>query len=468
VKTHYDLMVVGGGPGGYVAAIRASQLGFRTALVEREALGGVCLNWGCIPTKALLRGAEIAHTLRTAGDFGFTVGPSSLDLEVLVGHSRSVAAGLSKGIAQLLRKHGVTHIQGHARLAGKCSVSVRGDGGSQTTYQANHIVLATGARPRQLPGIVVDGERIWGAREAMTPTQLPQRLLVIGAGAIGVEFASLYADLGSEVTLVEMADGILPGADDEIATRAKAALSERGIRILTGHSLVQIAPRGQDALTATLAPAGGSNQLEVETDRAILAVGVTGNVEDLGLEGMGAEVRGGFLVTDDWGYTGVVGLYAIGDVAGPPWLAHKASHQAVQCVEHIAGVGRHQALQTSRVPTCIYSRPQIASVGLTEAQARAEGRPIRVGRAPLQANGKALAMGEGKGLVKTLFDEATGELLGAHLIGPEVTELVQGFTVARQLEATENDLLDTVFPHPTLSESMHESVLDALNRAIHH
>jgi len=467
VKTRYDLMVVGGGPGGYVAAIRASQLGFRTALVEREALGGVCLNWGCIPTKALLRGAEIAHTLRTAGDFGFTVGPSSLDLEVLVGHSRSVAMGLSKGIAQLLRKHSVTHIKGHARLEGKCSLSVEGEEGAQT-YQAKHIVLATGARPRQLPGIVVDGELIWGAREAMTPTRLPQRLLVIGAGAIGVEFASLYADLGSEVTLVEMAGGILPGADDEIATRAQAALSERGIRILTRHSLVQLAPRGQDALTATLASAEGSNTLEVETDRAILAVGVTGNVEDLGLETVGAEVSRGFLVTDDWGYTGVVGLYAIGDVAGPPWLAHKASHQAVQCVERIAGVGHRQALQMSRVPTCIYSRPQIASVGLTEAQARADGRPIRVGRAPLQANGKALAMGEGKGLVKTLFDEATGELLGAHLIGPEVTELVQGFTVARQLEATENDLLDTVFPHPTLSESMHESVLDALNRAIHH
>lgn len=467
MKTHYDLMVVGGGPGGYVAAIRASQLGFRTALVERESLGGVCLNWGCIPTKALLRGAEIAHTLRTADDFGFTVGPSSLDLGVLVGHSRSVAAGLSKGVAQLLRKHSVTHIKGHARLEGKCTLSVEGESGSQT-YQAPHIVLATGARPRQLPGIAVDGERIWGAREAMTPTQLPQRLLVIGAGAIGVEFASLYADLGSEVTLVEMAGGILPDADDEIAQRAQAALSERGIRIFTQHSLVQLAPRGQDALAATLASVEDSSQLDIETDRAILAVGVTGNVDDLGLEAMGAEMRGGFLVTDDWGHTGVVGLYAIGDMAGPPWLAHKASQQAVQCIEHIAGVGRGQPLQMSRVPTCIYSRPQIASVGLTEAQVLAAGRLYRVGRAPLHANGKALAMGEGNGLVKTLFDEATGELLGAHFIGPEVTELVQGFTVARQLEATENDLLDTVFPHPTLSEAMHESVLDAMHRAIHH
>lgn len=467
MKTRYDLMVVGGGPGGYVAAIRASQLGFRTALVERESLGGVCLNWGCIPTKALLQGAEIAHTLRTAGEFGFTVGPTSLDLSVLVGRSRSVAARLSDGIAQLLRKHNVDHIKGEASLAGKCLLNVE-DGSGPQTYHADHILLATGARPRQLPGVVVDGERIWGAREAMTPTQVPERLLVIGAGAIGVEFASLYADLGSQVTLVEMASDILPGADEEIAARAHAALAERGIRILTRHALLQLEHEGRDAVSATLAPTGDAAPLHVAADRAILAVGVTGNVEGLGLEALGAQVQGGFVVTNDWGHTGVVGLYAIGDVAGPPWLAHKASQEGVQCVEHIAGTGRGQPQQATRIPTCIYSRPQIASVGLTEAQVQAVGRPYRVGRAPLQANGKALAMGEGNGLVKTLFDEVTGELLGAHLIGPEVTELVQGFTLARQLEATENDLLDTVFPHPTLSESMHESVLDALHRAIHH
>ncbi len=467
METRYDLMVVGGGPGGYVAAIRAAQLGFRTALVEREALGGVCLNWGCIPTKALLRGAEIAHTLRSAGEFGFTIGETSLDLQALVGHSRAVAARLSGGIAQLLRKHGVTHVRGQARLAGKCALTVESDGAVRD-YHADHIVLATGARARQLPGIHADGERVWGAREAMTPPALPARLLVIGGGAIGVEFASLYADLGSQVTLVEMASRILPESDAEIAGLAQAALGDRGIRIVTGHALAQLDPRGDDALSATLASATDSGEIRVEADRAIVAVGVSGNIEDLGLETVGAETRRGFLVADDWGRTGVVGLYAGGDVAGPPWLAHKASQQAVQCVEHIAGVGRRQPLQMSRIPACIYSRPQIASVGLTEEQARALGRPVRVGRAPLHANGKALAMGEGRGLVKTLFDEASGELLGAHLIGPEVTEMIQGFAVARQLEATENDLLDTVFPHPTLSESMHESVLDALGRAIHH
>lgn len=467
MNTRYDLMVVGGGPGGYVAAIRAAQLGFRTALVEREALGGVCLNWGCIPTKALLRGAEIAHTLRTAREFGFTTGETSLDLQALVGHSRAVAERLSGGIAQLLRKHGVTHLSGQARLTGKCTLVVESEGLEQD-YHADHIVLATGARARQLAGMRAPAGLVWGAREAMTPTALPARLLVIGGGAIGVEFASLYADLGSEVTLVEMASRILPEADTEIADLAQAALIARGIRIVTGYSVAQLEPRGETALSATLASSAEAAQIHVEADRAVVAVGVTGNIEDLGLEAGGAETRRGFLVADDWGRTGVVGLYAVGDVAGPPWLAHKASQQAVQCVEHIAGVGRGQPLQMSRIPACIYSRPQIASVGLTEAQARSLGRPLRVGRAPLHANGKALAMGEGSGLVKTLFDEATGELLGAHLIGPEVTEMVQGFAVAQQLEATENDLLDTVFPHPTLSESMHESVLDALGRAIHH
>lgn len=467
METRYDLMVVGGGPGGYVAAIRAAQLGFRTALVEREALGGVCLNWGCIPTKALLRGAEIAHVLRTAGEFGFTIGETSLDLQVLVGHSRSVAARLSGGIAQLLRKHGVAHLRGQARLAGKCSLTVESESGVQE-YRADHIVLATGARARELPGVQVDGGRVWGAREAMTPAALPERLLVIGGGAIGVEFASLYGDLGSRVTVVEMAGHILPEADREIAGRAQAAFVERGIEVLAGYRVVRMEPCGEAAVTAVLASAEGGNEIRVEADRAILAVGVTGNIEDIGLETVAVETRKGFVVTDGWGCTGVVGLYAVGDVAGPPWLAHKASQQAVQCVEHIAGVGRTQPLQMSRIPGCIYSRPQIASVGLTEEQAWALGRPVRVGRAPLHANGKALAMGEGSGLVKTLFDEASGELLGAHLIGPEVTELVQGFAIARQLEATESDLLDTVFPHPTLSESMHESVLDALGRAIHH
>ena len=467
MDTRYDLMVVGGGPGGYVAAIRAAQLGFRTALVERDTLGGICLNWGCIPTKALLRGAEIAHTLRSADHFGFTTGETRLDIGALVEHSRAVAGRLSGGIAQLLRKHGVSHIVGSGQLLDKGLLRVD-DGEAPRDFRADHVVLATGARARELPCVPMSDDRIWSAREAMTPTLLPERLLVIGGGAIGVEYASLYADLGSQVTLVEMAERILPETDAEIAVRAQRALEQRGIRVLVGHTLESVDTERGEALRATLHAANGAPPRQVEAERAVIAVGVTGNVEGLGLEALGATLSRGFLVADDWGWTGVAGLYAVGDVAGPPWLAHKASQQGVQCVEHIAGVGRSQPLQNSRIPACIYSRPQIASVGLSEEQARRLGRPLKIGHAPLYANGKALAMGEGDGLVKTVFDASSGELLGAHLIGPEVTELVQGFTVARQLEATEDDLLDTVFPHPTLSEAMHESVLDALGRAIHH
>ncbi|MEA3299683.1 MAG: dihydrolipoyl dehydrogenase [Pseudomonadota bacterium] len=460
----FDLMVVGGGPGGYVAAIRAAQLGFKTALVEREHLGGVCLNWGCIPTKALLRGAEVAHTLDSAAAFGFSVDNVRFDIAKLVAHSRAVAGRLTQGIAYLMKKNAITLIDGEARVSDKCQLTVSHQG-VETVYRADHILLATGARARNLPGIAVDGERVWGAREAMTPSTLPGRLLVIGAGAIGVEFASLYRDLGSEVTLVEAVERILPAEDAEISALAHKAFKARGIAIHTGTTVSALAHQG-DGVRATLRDGQGSEQ-HLDIDRVILAVGITGNIDNLGLEELGVATERGFIVTDEQCRTNVVGLYAIGDVAGPPWLAHKASHEGVHCVERIAGVGNSHPLDRTRIPGCTYCRPQVASIGLTEEQAKKAGRPIRVGRFNLAANGKALALGDSQGLVKTIFDAATGELLGAHMIGPEVTEQIQGFAIARSLEATEAELAGTVFPHPTLSEAMHESILAAYDRAIH-
>lgn len=459
----YDLIVVGGGPGGYVAAIRAAQLGFKTALVEREHLGGVCLNWGCIPTKALLRGAEVAHTLNTAADFGFSVENVKFDLAKLVGHSRAVSEKLTAGIEYLMKKNGVTVIEGEARLSGKCELTVATADGART-FKADHIILATGARARNLPGITVDEERIWSARKAMTPDELPQRLLVIGAGAIGVEFASLYRDLGSEVTLVEALNRILPAEDDEISALAKTAFTKRGIDVRTETTVTEVAYEA-DGVNATLRGPNGDEQIYF--DRVILAVGITGNVENLGLEELGVKIDRNFIVTDEFGRTGVVGLYAIGDVAGPPWLAHKASHEGILCVERIAGIDGLQPLDPNRIPGCTYCRPQVASVGLTEQQARAAGYDIRVGRFRMAANGKALAIKDFEGLVKTIFDDRTGELLGAHMIGPEVTEQIQGFGIAKTLEATEHELKRAVFAHPTVSEAMHESVLDAFDLAIH-
>jgi len=460
----FDLMVVGGGPGGYVAAIRAAQLGFKTALVEREHLGGVCLNWGCIPTKALLRGAEVAHTLHNADAFGFSVDNIQFDISKLVAHSRGVASRLTQGIAYLMKKNAITVIDGEARVSDKCRLTVHKDG-VDTEYQADHILLATGARARNLPGITVDGDRVWGAREAMTPEALPDRLLVIGAGAIGVEFASLYRDLGSEVTLVEAVDRILPAEDSEISALADKAFRTRGIAIHTGTTVSAVEPHGSGA-RVLLRSSDGQEQA-VEVDKVILAVGITGNIDNLGLEALGVTTDRGFIVTDERCRTNVVGLYAIGDVAGPPWLAHKASHEGVYCVERIAGVAGAHPLDKTRIPGCTYCRPQVASIGLTEEQARKTGRAIRVGRFNLAANGKALAIADSQGLVKTVIDDATGELLGAHMIGPEVTEQIQGFAIARSLEATEVELAGTVFPHPTLSEAMHESILAALDRAIH-
>ena len=459
----YDLMVVGGGPGGYVAAIRAAQLGFKTALVEKQHLGGVCLNWGCIPTKSLLRGADIAHTLKEADHFGFSFDNLSFDINKLVKHSRSVASKLSGGVGYLMQKNNITVIDGTATVADKCRLDVSYNG-TVTQYRSNHIILATGARARNLPNIEIDGDLVWGAREAMTPTTLPGSLLVIGGGAIGVEFASLYNDLGTDVTLVEAAERITPAEDTEISALAENSFKQRGIKVLTNTLVDSIEGAGKQAL-ALIKGANGDQQLKF--DQIILAVGIQGNIEGLGLESLGVKTENSFLIADPFGKTNLVGLYAIGDVAGAPWLAHKASHEAIVCVENIAGVEAVEPLNKNRVPGCTYCRPQIASVGLTEAQARAAGHSVRVGRSSLSTNGKALAIHEAEGLVKTVFDANSGELLGAHMIGPEVTEQIQGFGIAQQLAATEHDLAHTIYAHPTVSESMHESVLDSLGVAIH-
>jgi dihydrolipoamide dehydrogenase len=456
-------MVVGGGPGGYVAAIRAAQLGFKTALVEKQHLGGVCLNWGCIPTKSLLRGADIAHTLKEADHFGFSFDNLSFDINKLVKHSRSVASKLSGGVAFLMQKNNITVIDGTATVADKCRLDVSYNG-TVTQYRSNHIILATGARARNLPNIEIDGDLVWGAREAMTPTTLPGSLLVIGGGAIGVEFASLYNDLGTDVTLVEAAERITPAEDTEISALAENSFKQRGIKVLTNTLVDSIEGAGKQAL-ALIKGANGDQQLKF--DQIILAVGIQGNIEGLGLESLGVKTENSFLIADPFGKTNLVGLYAIGDVAGAPWLAHKASHEAIVCVENIAGVEAVEPLNKNRVPGCTYCRPQIASVGLTEAQARAAGHSVRVGRSSLSTNGKALAIHEAEGLVKTVFDANSGELLGAHMIGPEVTEQIQGFGIAQQLAATEHDLAHTIYAHPTVSESMHESVLDSLGVAIH-
>ena len=459
----FDLAVVGGGPGGYVAAIRAAQLGMRVVLVERDHLGGICLNWGCIPTKALLRSAEILDHIGHARAFGLVVEGARFDLAQIVERSRKVASQLSKGVAHLLRKNKVEVVEGTARLAGKGRLEVATTSGRQSV-EAAHIILATGARARQLPGLETDGELVWSYREAMVPEASPKSLVVVGSGAIGIEFASFYRSLGAEVTVVEVLDRVLPVEDAEISALARKAFEKRGMRILTGASVKSL-EKGDDRATATIE--AGSAVSRITADRVIMAVGIVGNVEGLGLEEAGVRVERSHVVVDEWCRTGVDGVYAIGDLVGPPWLAHKASHEGVLCVERIAGVESAHPLDVSKIPGCTYSTPQIASIGLTEEAARAAGRKIRVGRFPFLGNGKAIALGEPEGLIKTVFDETTGELLGAHMIGAEVTELIQGFAVARQLEATELDLMATVFPHPTLSEMMHEATLDAFGRAIH-
>lgn len=462
--TSFDLIVVGGGPGGYVAAIRAAQLGMKTAVVEREHLGGICLNWGCIPTKALLRSSEINHILHNLDAYGFSAKDVSFDLAKVVKRSRGVAKQLSSGVGYLLKKNKVTVIDGHARLNGAGKLKVEKDGKAVADLSAKHIILATGARARTLPGLEPDGKLIWTYREAMVPDVMPKSLLVIGSGAIGMEFASFYADMGAEVTVAEVLDRILPQEDAEISAFAKKAFEKQGLKIHTGAKVSDL-KAGKDSVSATI-EAGGKSQ-SITVDRVVLAVGITGNVEDIGLDGTKVKVERGHVVVDEWLQTGEKGVYAIGDLVGAPWLAHKASHEGVICVEKIAGVKDVHPLDTSTIPGCTYCRPQVASVGMTEAKAKEAGHEVKVGRFPFIGNGKAIALGEPEGLVKTVFDAKTGELLGAHMIGAEVTEMIQGYGIARTLETTEVELMRAVFPHPTISESMHEAVLDAYGRVIH-
>jgi dihydrolipoamide dehydrogenase len=459
----FDLIVVGGGPGGYVAAIRAAQLKMKVALVEREHLGGICLNWGCIPTKALLRASEINHLLHSLDAYGFAADNVRFDFAKVIKRSRDVAGQLSSGVKHLLRKNKVTVFDGHGALAGPGRLAVTKDGKPVADLTAGDIILATGARARVLPGMEPDGKLIWSYREAMVPPALPKSLIVIGSGAIGSEFASFYLNMGAKVTLIEVMDRILPVEDAEISAFVQKAFTRQGMTVLTG-ARVQGVRKGAESVTA-IVEADGRVQ-EITADRLISAVGIVGNVENLGLDGTRVQVEKTHIVTDAMGRTGEPGIYAIGDVTGPPWLAHKASHEGIITVEAIAGL-QPQAMDRLNIPGCTYCRPQVASVGLTEAAAKAKGHEVRVGRFPFIGNGKAIAMGEPEGLVKTVFDAKTGELLGAHMVGPEVTEMIQGYAIARTLESTEAELMHTVFPHPTVSETMHESVLDAYGRVIH-
>jgi dihydrolipoamide dehydrogenase len=464
-ETSFDLIVVGGGPGGYVAAIRAAQLGMNTALVEREHLGGICLNWGCIPTKALLRTAEIYALMHHIGDFGLKAKDVGYDFPKVIKRSRQVAGQLNRGVQHLMKKNKVQVFDGHGRLDGRKTVAVEKDGKGTESVQAEHIILATGARARTLPGLEPDGKHIWTYKEAMVPEQMPKSVLVIGSGAIGIEFASFYDHLGADVTVVEVLERVLPVEDEEISAFARKQFEKRGFKIHTKAKVsgLEVANR---AVKATIEPAGGKPET-ITVDRVILAVGIVGNVEDLGLETTGVKVEGSHVVTDEWLRTGEPGVYAIGDVAGPPWLAHKASHEGVVCVERIKGLNTVHPLDVTKIPGCTYCTPQVASVGLTEKAAKDLGFEVRVGRFPYIGNGKAIALGETEGMVKTVFDARTGELLGAHMIGAEVTELIHGYVLARQVEATELDLMHTIYPHPTLSEMMHEAVLDAYGQAIH-
>jgi dihydrolipoamide dehydrogenase len=469
----YDILVIGAGPGGYVTAIRAAQLGFKTAVVDREHLGGICLNWGCIPTKALLRSAEIYHYMQHPGEYGLTLeGKVGVDTAAVVKRSRGVSARLNGGVGMLLKKNKVDVIWGEASIEAPGKVSVKETKRAEApkgalgpgSYQAKHIILATGARPRVLPGIEPDKKLIWTYYEAMVPETMPKSLLVMGSGAIGIEFASFYRTMGSEVTVVEVLPQILPVEDAEIAALARKRFEKQGIKILTGTKVTKV-EKGPDSVTATIDDGKGGTQ-QITAERLISAVGVVGNVENLGLEKLGVKMDRGTIATDGLGRTNVPGIYAIGDVAGPPMLAHKAEHEGVICVETIKGLHTHP-MDKGKIPGCTYCQPQIASVGITEAKAKEQGLEVKIGRFPFLGNGKAIALGEPDGLVKTIFDKKTGQLLGAHMVGAEVTELIQGYVVAMNLETTEEELMHTVFPHPTLSEMMHESVLDAYGKVIH-
>ncbi len=474
---NYDVVIIGAGPGGYVAAIRAAQLGLKTAVVEREHLGGICLNWGCIPTKALLRSAEIYDYMRHAQDYGLSAEKIGFDPAAVVQRSRNVSGRLNGGVAMLLKKNKVDVIWGEAKIAkpGEVVVSKSSKTAMQPqhpvpkgalgegTYRTKNIVIATGARPRVLPGVEPDGKLVWTYFEAMVPPAMPKSLLVIGSGAIGIEFASFYNSMGVDVTVVEIVDQILPVEDAEIAKIAQRQLEKHGIKFKTGAKVASL-KKNADSVTATIEQGGSKSELTV--DRVISAVGVVGNTEGLGLEALGVKNERGTIVTDGYGKTNVPGIWAIGDVAGPPMLAHKAEHEGVICVEAIKNLHPHPMLK-EQIPGCTYCHPQVASVGLTEAKAKAAGYEVKVGRFPFLGNGKAIALGEDQGLVKTIFDAKTGRLLGAHMVGAEVTELIQGFVIAMGLETTEAELIHAVFPHPTLSEMMHESVMDAYGRVIH-
>ena len=459
---NFDVIVVGAGPGGYVAAIRAAQLGLKVVCVERENLGGICLNWGCIPTKALLRSAEVFHLMERAKDFGLSADKFGYDLDAVVGRSRGVAKQLSGGVGHLLKKNKVTVIMGDAVITAPGKVSVKTDKGTEE-LTAKSIILATGARARDLPGLEADGKRVWSYRHALVPPHMPKKLLVIGSGAIGIEFASFFNTLGADTTVVEVMDRVLPVEDAEISALAKKQFVKQGMKILE-KSTVKSLDRKADKVIATIETGGKTEQQEFDT--VISAVGIVGNVENLGLEQLGVKIDRTHVVTDEFCRTGVEGLYAIGDVAGAPWLAHKASHEGVMVAELIAG-GHPHPIKPNSIPGCTYCNPQVASVGLTEEKAKAAGYDIKVGRFPFIGNGKAIALGEPEGLIKTVFDAKTGELLGAHMVGAEVTELIQGYVVGRTLETTEAELMETVFPHPTLSEMLHEATLSAYGRAIH-
>ena len=458
----YDVIVIGAGPGGYVAAIRAAQLGLKTIVVEREHMGGICLNWGCIPTKAMLRSSEVYHLMQRAREFGLSAQGIDYDLDAVVARSRAIAKQLNGGVSHLLKKNKVTALMGAATLTAPGQVSVKTAKGDES-LSGKHIIIATGARARELPGLEGDGDLVWTYKTALTPPRMPKKLLVIGSGAIGIEFANFYNTLGVDTTVVEVMDRVMPVEDAEISAFAQKAFEKQGMKIRT-KTMVKQLDRGQGSVTAHI-DQNGTVTTEV-FDTVISAVGIVGNVENLGLEALGVEVDRTHIKTDAYCRTAVAGVYAIGDVAGAPWLAHKASHEGVMVAEMIAG-GTPHPVKPESIAGCTYCTPQVASVGYTEEQAKEAGYELRIGRFPFIGNGKAIALGEAEGMVKTVFDARTGELLGAHMIGAEVTELIQGYVVGRQLETTEEDLMQTVFPHPTLSEMMHESVLDAWDRAIH-
>ncbi len=461
----FDIAVIGGGPGGYVAAIRAAQLGMKTALIEKEHLGGICLNWGCIPTKALLRSSEIHHTLHELNEYGLSVENIKADFEAIIKRSRGVSAQLVAGIKHLMKKNKITVFDGYAKLGGNSRVEITEGDAQGTTIIAKHIIIATGARARVLPGLEPDGELIWTAREAMLPPDMkqPESLLVVGSGAIGSEFASFYQNMGTKVTLVEVMDRVVPVEDAEISAMVQKAFEKQGMTVMT-NTMVKALKKANGKVTATIEHNGSAS--EQTFDRVIMAVGIVGNVENIGLENTKVQVDRGQIIIDEYCRTAEPGVYAIGDVAGAPWLAHKASHEGVICVEKIAGLHPHP-MKKQNIPGCTYCRPQIASVGLTEAKAKEAGFDVKIGKFPFIGNGKAIAMGEPEGLIKTVFNAQTGELLGAHMVGAEVTEMIQGYVIAKTNELTEEEIMHTIFAHPTMSEMMHESVLSAYGRALH-